>query len=136
MMLNRICSVSIFISQTAAFSFFFLNNPPPPEIYTLPLPAPLPISPPHAAAPVLDPNVPRLLRRHFGVAVSARARTRQLWDLSAAVIPKGQGYLINQALMDLGALVCKARVPRCSVCPLWRSCAFFRRQNQARSQQT
>jgi len=89
----------------------------------------------HADAPVLDTNVARLLRRHFGVAVSARARTRQLWDLSA-VIPKGQGYLINQALMDLGALVCKARVPRCSVCPLWRSCAFFRRKNQAGARKT
>src|SRR3989449_8629650 len=64
----------------------------------------------HADAPVLDTNVARLLRRHFGVAVSARARTRQLLDLSAAVIPKGQGYPINQALMDLGAPVCKARV--------------------------
>src|SRR3989475_1469543 len=91
---------------------------------------------PHADAPVLDTNVARLLRRHFGVAVSARARTRQLWDLSAAVIPKGQGYLINQALMDLGALVCKARVPRCSVCPRWRSCAFFRRKNQAGARKT
>jgi len=89
----------------------------------------------HADAPVLDTNVARLLRRHFGVAVSARARTRPLWDLSAAVIPKGQGYLINQALMDLGALVCKARVPRCSVCPLWRSCAF-RRKNQAGARKT
>ena len=84
----------------------------------------------HADAAVLDTNVARLLRRHFGVAVSARARTRQLWDLAATVIPKGQGYLINQALMDLGALVCRARVPRCSVCPLRRSCDFHRQERQ------
>jgi A/G-specific adenine glycosylase len=78
----------------------------------------------HADAPMLDTNVARLLRRHFGVAVPARARTRQLWDLAAAVIPKGQGYLINQALMDLGALVCRSRAPRCNECPLARSCVF------------
>ena len=78
----------------------------------------------HRDAPVLDTNVARLLRRHFGVAVSARARTRLLWDLAASVIPKGQGYLINQALMDLGALLCRSRAPRCNECPLRRSCVF------------
>src|SRR5438067_6775305 len=60
----------------------------------------------HRDAPVLDTNVARLLRRHFGVAVSDRARTRLPWDLAANVIPKGRGYLINQALIDLGAIVC------------------------------
>ena len=78
----------------------------------------------HRDAPVLDTNVARLLRRHFGVAVSDRARTRLLWDLAASVIPKGRGYLINQALMDLGAIVCRARAPRCGDCPLRRSCIF------------
>ena len=78
----------------------------------------------HRDAPVLDTNVARLLRRHFGVAVSARARTRQLWDLAATVIPRGQGYRINQALMDLGALICRSRAPRCNECPLRRSCVL------------
>lgn len=81
-------------------------------------------------APVLDTNVARLLRRHFGIRTSARARTRELWDLAAAVIPKGKGYLINQALMDLGALICRARSPRCSDCPLRRSCDFRRKERQ------
>jgi A/G-specific adenine glycosylase len=75
-------------------------------------------------APVLDTNVARLLRRHFGVPAAARARTRELWGLAAAVIPKGKGYLINQALMDVGALICRARNPRCPECPLRRSCVF------------
>src|SRR6202022_2916485 len=77
-------------------------------------------------APVLDTNVARLLRRYFGVAAAPRARTRELWSLAAAVIPKGKGYLINQALMDLGAMICRARAPRCSACPLRRSCDFRR----------
>jgi A/G-specific adenine glycosylase len=84
----------------------------------------------HRDAPVLDTNVARLLRRHFGITVGPRARTSELWSLAAAVIPRGKGYLINQALMDLGALVCRARAPRCHDCPLRRSCAW-RRENQA-----
>ena len=80
----------------------------------------------HRDAPVLDTNVARVLRRHFGIKVGPRARTRELWTLATAVIPRGKGYLINQALMDVGALVCRARNPRCAACPLRRSCDFRR----------
>lgn len=76
----------------------------------------------HRDAPVLDTNVARLLRRYFGIQVQARARTRELWQLAAAVIPRGKGYLINQALMDLGAMVCRPRNPRCAICPVRRGC--------------
>ncbi|TMF48915.1 MAG: A/G-specific adenine glycosylase [Chloroflexi bacterium] len=89
----------------------------------------------HRDAPVLDTNVARLLRRHFGVAGPARARTRQLWDLASTVIPKGKGYLINQALMDIGAVICRARTPHCHVCPLRRSCVF-RPEESGRGQKT
>lgn len=81
-------------------------------------------------APVLDTNLARPLQRHFGVATTARARTAELWQLAAAVIPKGKGYLINQGLMDLGALVCRSRSPRCEICPLRRSCHFRRSARQ------
>ena len=76
----------------------------------------------HRDAPVLDTNVARLLRRYFGIQVQARARTRELWQLAAAVIPRGKGHLINQALMDLGAMVCRPRNPRCAICPVRRGC--------------
>jgi len=78
----------------------------------------------HRDAPMLDTNVARLLRRHFGVAATARAGTAELWMLAATMIPKGKGYLINQALMDLGAMICRSRSPRCDLCPLRRSCRF------------
>ena len=81
----------------------------------------------HRDSPILDTNVARLLRRYFGIVAAPRARTAELWSLAAAVIPKGKGYLINQALMDLGAMVCRARAPRCDHCPLRRSCDFRRR---------
>lgn len=81
-------------------------------------------------APVLDTNIARLLRRYFGVMATPRARTSELWSLAAAVIPKGKGYLINQALMDLGAIVCRAKAPRCNACPLRRGCDFRRKAGQ------
>jgi len=81
-------------------------------------------------SPLLDTNVARILRRHFGVTATARARTAELWTLAAAVIPRGKGDLINQGLMDLGALICRARSPRCDMCPLRRSCHFRKRTRQ------
>ena len=88
----------------------------------------------HRDAPVLDTNVARLLRRHFGIAATPRARTRELWSLAAAVIPRGKGHVINQALMDVGAMICRARAPRCQDCPLRRSCDWrlSRRQGSKR----
>ncbi len=78
-------------------------------------------------APILDTNVARLLSRYFRVKVvpkNARAQQR-LWQLAEAVIPQGKGYDINQAMMDLGATVCMARVPQCSRCVLRKTCASF-----------
>jgi A/G-specific adenine glycosylase len=76
-------------------------------------------------APMLDTNIARLLARHFD-GRTARAQRARLWQLAGEVIPKGKGYLINQALMDLGALICRARSPQCDICPVRRSCAFRR----------
>ena len=75
-------------------------------------------------APILDTNVARLLGRYFRVRSSLKrgATRRRLWQLAEAVIPAGKGYDINQAMMDLGALVCTARAPRCPACPLRGSC--------------
>ena len=80
-------------------------------------------------APIVDTNVARLLSRYFGVSgrvPSSRARIqKRLWALAEAVIPKGKGYLINQAMMDFGATVCTARAPRCPSCALRRACSSY-----------
>jgi A/G-specific adenine glycosylase len=78
-------------------------------------------------APILDTNVARLLSRYFGVRGELKRGTvrRRLWDLAGLVIPKGKGYLINQAMMDFGALICTARTPKCPACVLRRSCRSF-----------
>ena len=76
-------------------------------------------------APVLDTNVKRLLGRHFGIDHrKGDAETRhQLWALAETVIPNDAVHAFNQALIDLGAMVCTSRKPACLVCPLYTECA-------------
>src|SRR3989338_5732569 len=77
-------------------------------------------------APIVDTNVARLLSRYFGLRRRQQgAFQRRLWRLAAAVIPPGQGYAINQAMMDFGATVCTARAPRCPTCVLRRACRSY-----------
>lgn len=75
-------------------------------------------------APICDTNVARVLTRVF----LGRDRPhkpggdRRLWALAAKVIPAGRAREFNNALMDLGALVCVAIRPRCGACPMRRDC--------------
>jgi A/G-specific adenine glycosylase len=43
-----------------------------------------------------------------------------LWELAAQNLPKGKAGDYNQALMDLGAMICLPKNPRCLLCPLMR----------------
>ena len=75
-------------------------------------------------AAILDTNVARVLYRVFVAAgdPKAHATRRHLWQISEALVPHKHVFDFNQALMDLGAMVCTARKPRCLVCPLSRRC--------------
>jgi A/G-specific adenine glycosylase len=79
-------------------------------------------------AAILDTNVARVLLRVFlgGGDPKAYATHRRLWVLSAALVPRRHGFDFNQALMDLGAMVCTARKPRCQGCPMRRHCRAYR----------
>lgn len=72
-------------------------------------------------AAIVDTNVRRVLARVF-LGPRSRPRPARLWRLSAALLPAGQAYDFNQALMDLGALVCTAKAPRCPACPMRAFC--------------
>jgi len=78
-------------------------------------------------APILDTNVRRVLGRVFLGPRRIRALRGQkaLWDLSAALIPKGKAYDFNQALMDFGATWCMPRNPRCLPCPMKAFCKTY-----------
>jgi A/G-specific adenine glycosylase len=78
-------------------------------------------------AAILDTNVARVLFRIFvgrGDPKAHRVR-RALWRLSDALVPARDVFDFNQGLMDLGAVVCVARNPRCLVCPMTTICRAF-----------
>lgn len=75
--------------------------------------------------PILDTNVQRVLERVFVRRATARASAHQkrLWRLAEEVLPHGvDAWVLNQAMMDLGATVCLARQPRCTQCCLRSVC--------------
>jgi A/G-specific adenine glycosylase len=78
-------------------------------------------------AAIVDTNVARVLFRVFvGMGnAKAHAMRQHLWNVSRAVLPHKHVFDFNQALMDLGAMVCTARKPKCLLCPLARACASY-----------
>lgn len=94
--------------------------------------------------PILDGNVIRVLTRVFGIDGDPKEKTinGQLWDLAECLVsesqrlsapirhtqskPNNHGRFLcselNQALMELGALICTPRQPRCASCPLEYRC--------------
>jgi A/G-specific adenine glycosylase len=78
-------------------------------------------------APVLDTNVRRVLTRVFlGPRRTRRLRgDKALWNLAHRLVPRGNAYDFNQALMDFGATWCTSRRPRCQACPVRRQCVSY-----------
>lgn len=83
--------------------------------------------------PILDGNVIRVLTRVHGVGKSPKDKetNRHLWQLAGALVSIAGSCRtparkvcsdFNQALMELGALVCTPRNPDCGKCPLRRNC--------------
>lgn len=75
--------------------------------------------------PAVDTNVARVLARVF-FGRRAAGNGQRLWSLAAALVPKDgkTAWRFNQAVMELGALVCVARRPKCPVCPVKSVCRF------------
>ena len=70
---------------------------------------------------VLDTNAARVIARVGGSRLSLTDAQKAADDL----VPSGNGWRWNQAILDLGATVCTKRAPRCERCPVFRSCAWF-----------
>jgi A/G-specific adenine glycosylase len=69
---------------------------------------------------VVDTNVGRILARTIGRRLSARGAQ----DLADSLVPAGEGWAWNQAMLDLGATVCAKRSPACARCPVAAACAW------------
>ncbi len=75
----------------------------------------------------VDGNVKRVLARVFDVVepVDSGAGEGRIWALAEAHLPPGRAGDYNQALMELGATVCKPRNPDCENCPLATLCEAY-----------
>ncbi|MCY3845776.1 MAG: A/G-specific adenine glycosylase [Acidobacteria bacterium] len=78
-------------------------------------------------AAILDANVKRVLARRHRVAgpVSSSATLTELWRLAESHTPAERVADYTQAIMDLGATVCRRSRPRCGECPVRVGCAAF-----------
>jgi A/G-specific adenine glycosylase len=76
-------------------------------------------------AAAVDTNVARVLRRAIHPRTAPRVLARRVWSTAEQIVPR-QGktaWIFNQAVMELGAMVCTAREPRCGSCPVRLVCA-------------
>ena len=75
----------------------------------------------------VDTNVARVLRRYF-------FGDGDLWSLAEALVPRNgkRAWAFNQGLMELGALICVARKPRCGECPVRGGCKTGSRGSRAK----
>jgi A/G-specific adenine glycosylase len=75
-------------------------------------------------APILDANVSRVLARllNLETPIDREPGKSTLWELAERLVAGPEPGVFNSAIMELGALVCTPRVPRCDRCPVRPHC--------------
>lgn len=75
----------------------------------------------------VDTNIRRVLHRIFlGLEhPEPKANDAQMLTLAEQVLPEGEAYNWNQALMDMGATICTSNNPQCTRCPLQETCQAY-----------
>ncbi len=74
---------------------------------------------------ILDGNAARVLARLLAHPDPPGRASRRFWRLSETLLDRERPRIFNQALMDLGATVCRPRNPACGGCPWARRCAAY-----------
>ena len=85
------------------------------------------------AVAAVDTNVARVLRRAFHPRARRNALGEQrLWETAARLnhTPGPRAWTFNQAIMELGATICTARIARCEVCPVATACITGRKRER------
>ncbi|MHC4962850.1 MAG: A/G-specific adenine glycosylase [Planctomycetota bacterium] len=84
-------------------------------------------------APILDGNVIRVLCRLFCIDSNPKGTTtkNQLWELAETLAHTKPPGDFNEAMMELGAMVCTPQNPLCSICPLRNQCCAMKHNRQA-----
>ncbi len=74
--------------------------------------------------PIVEANTGRVLARLFNLheSIDSNPGRRMLWQHAASLLPKSDAAIFNSALLDLGALICVPRKPKCDLCPVKAFC--------------
>jgi A/G-specific adenine glycosylase len=78
-------------------------------------------------SPLVDVNMARVIERFFGPRQMADIRyDPYLQDLAYKIVNIPEPKYINWTILDFAALVCKARIPLCSICPVKKKCSYLK----------
>ena len=88
----------------------------------------------HKPYSAVDGNVIRVLSRYFAIDDDMRQEKNKkiIQNLNQDLIEKTKPNMYTQALMELGAIICRPKQPKCSVCPLNQTCAAYQNNDQER----
>ena len=76
------------------------------------------------SVPIVEANTARVLSRlfNFRTPIDCTVGREALWNYAESLLPKRSARVYNSALLDLGALVCLPRQPKCAICPVKKFC--------------
>jgi A/G-specific adenine glycosylase len=76
------------------------------------------------SVPIVEANSARVLSRLFDLQLPIDSTVGQsrIWNYAAGLVPKRSAATYNSALLDLGALICLPRNPKCGICPVQKFC--------------
>jgi len=79
--------------------------------------------------PLVDTNFIRIIDRVFGFkSEKSRARNdKKIWEFATMLVPRGRSREFNLAVLDFAAVLCKAKNPKCDICPLIKYCEFHKK---------
>jgi len=74
--------------------------------------------------PLVEANTGRVLARLFNIRdpIDSSSGRRKVWEAAAKLVPRKRACDFQNAMMDLGSLICTARNPRCQICPVRKFC--------------
>jgi A/G-specific adenine glycosylase len=76
----------------------------------------------HEKRAILDGNVKRVLARYCGIHGHGKAVEDMLWETAESLLPDKDVGVYTQALMDMGAMLCRRSKPLCGSCPVKTGC--------------
>jgi len=76
------------------------------------------------SVPIVEANTARVLARIFNlqIPIDKTAGREILWNRATQLVPKRGAARFNSAVVDLGALICLPRKPKCRICPVRKFC--------------